>query len=110
MALNLGLNLLLIPRYKALGAAIASVSSQGFYAVGQIILSTVIFRLRPKWRLIIRLFIFAAVMLVAGWQISLHLQSWWQGFFILIVLAIGLTWLLGIVTPKGLYSIVRYDV
>ncbi len=110
VGLNLGLNLILIPRYKALGAAMASVTSQGFYAGGQIILTTLIFRFKPNLSFILRLLTFAGIMLLAAWQISLHLPVWWHGFFLICILAASLTWVLGILTPKAIYSIIRYDV
>ncbi len=110
VALNLTLNLLLIPRYKALGAAMASVTSQGFYAIGQIVLTSLMFRLKPDFRLIFRFLIFITVMLLAGWQISMLITVWWHGFFLLCLISLVLTWLLGIVTPKAIYYIIRYDV
>jgi len=110
VVLNLGLNLILIPRYKALGAAIASVSSQGFYAFGQILLTRAVFRLRFNTGFIVRLTIFIATMLLAGWLMQNHFRQWSHGFFALCILAVILTWLLGIVTPKGIYRIIRYDI
>ena len=108
VVLNLGLNLYLIPRYKAPGAAIASISSQGFYAFGQIILSAMMFRLKPNYSLILRFCIFVAVML---WRLAVHafILIWYIGLSGMCILAVILTWLLRIVTPKSIYNILRYD-
>ncbi len=110
VVLNLSLNLYLIPRFKAPGAAIASISSQGFYAFGQVILSARMFRLKPNYSLILRFCIFIAVMLVAGWQFMLHFDSWYIGLSGMCILAVILTWLLKIITPKSIYNILRYDI
>ncbi len=107
--MNLLLNLILIPRYKALGAAMASVTSQGFYALGQIVLSRVIFKLQPNFSLIVRLGIFIATMLLTGWLISRLVSPWWTGFFLLCFLSLLYTWVLGIVTPRSIYDILRYE-
>jgi O-antigen/teichoic acid export membrane protein len=108
--LNLLLNLILIPRYKALGAAVASVSSQGFYAFGQIIFTTVIFRLKINFGFLIRLTLFISALLLTGWLVIRYQLEWWIGFFIMCASAVILTWVLGIVTPKGIYRILKYDV
>ncbi len=52
--LNVVLNIILIPHYKAVGCAIASAISQTFMAISQIIFSVKIFRFQIKKNLIIK--------------------------------------------------------
>ena len=109
VVLNLLLNLILIPQYKALGAAMASVSSQGFYALGQLVLSTAIFKLKPNRMLIIRFALFIVAMLLTGWLFNRFISHWLTGFLFLCLSSVIYTWMLGIVTPRSIYYIVRYD-
>lgn len=59
VVLNIGLNLLLIPTYKAYGAALASLITQAATALAQIMLSYKYFKLTPNVRLITALTILA---------------------------------------------------
>lgn len=61
LILNVGLNLLLIPHYKALGAAWAGVITQGFVALAEMILAFKMIRIRPGKRFLPALLLFALV-------------------------------------------------
>jgi O-antigen/teichoic acid export membrane protein len=56
--INITLNLILIPRLSALGAAISSVITQSITALIQVLLATSIFKFRMNLRLIITLLLF----------------------------------------------------
>ncbi len=59
LALNIVVNLLCIPRWGAVGAAVASLTAQSFIGIAQMILARQLFRLRPSWSYLLRLFLFA---------------------------------------------------
>ena len=61
LILNVGLNLLLIPQYKAIGAAWAGVITQGFVALVEMILAYKMIRIEPGTRFIPALLLFALV-------------------------------------------------
>ena len=61
LILNVGLNLLLIPHYKAIGAAWAGVITQGFVALAEMILAYKIILIQPGIRFIPALLLFALV-------------------------------------------------
>jgi len=82
--LNIGLNLLLIPRFKGLGAAIASLSSQGFYAISQIILSYRIIKIPFNTDILLRLLIFVLVNAGIGFALVNLIDNWITGMLILI--------------------------
>jgi len=81
--LNVALNLVLIPRWQALGAAVATVVTQTFAAVSMVWLCHRHFQLRPGWRSLLRtpgflLFVLACDELIfsvlpAGWAIRFGL-------------------------------------
>lgn len=61
LILNVGLNLLLIPHYKAIGAAWAGVITQGFVALVEMILAYKMIRIQPGAHFIPALLLFAIV-------------------------------------------------
>jgi len=74
--LNIGLNLVLIPRWHAEGAAWASLVTQVATALVQVVLAVRVFRLDLPWHLVLRTLLFAAgalavVLLGRYWGASL---------------------------------------
>lgn len=72
MVLNIVLNLILIPKYFALGSAIASLVTQLLTALIQVFLVMRIFKLRTDLRLVRSFFLFLAGVIFLGWWT----QSW----------------------------------
>lgn len=64
VVLNIVLNFILIPQYKAVGCAMASVVSQGFMAISQVFFSVKIFQFRVRKALIIKTIAYAAFMVL----------------------------------------------
>lgn len=84
MVLNIGLNLVLIPKYEATGAAIASLVTQIITALIQIVLCVKIFNLRVDYQRIIKLLLFAGLAgilfflssgLSASWVVNLVISG-----------------------------------
>ena len=107
LVLNVSLNLILIPRYEAKGAAIANLCSQGFYAIAQVITAQRLLKLKINMPLLIRFLSFIIILFIVTWFINRYIQSWGAGFFIICILAVMLMWLLGINSPKSIYSIIK---
>jgi O-antigen/teichoic acid export membrane protein len=63
MVINIALNLLLIPRMEAIGAAITNVISQMLSIFVQVVLVILIFKLKPDWKYLSNLFVFVLVVL-----------------------------------------------
>ena len=82
MIINIGLNLLLIPKYQALGSAFASLVTQGLVALAQVMVVFRTFHLKPNLSFIGRLLI-----LVAG-SLTIGIGSHFLPFFWLINLSI----------------------
>lgn len=93
VVLNIGLNLILIPRHQALGAAIASLISQGFYASAQMILSARLLQIPANGDIFIRLAAFLAFNLLAGYLTRL-LPGWIPGILLLTLSCTGSAFLL----------------
>jgi O-antigen/teichoic acid export membrane protein len=105
--LNIGLNLILIPKFKAEGAAYASVISQAFYAICQVLIARSIFSLKTDYPNILKLFTFSACLIISGIILHNTAVSWLIGFFILSCLGIIYSWMLKILTPKEVFEILR---
>jgi len=61
VVLNVSLNLILIPRYQAVGAAISSLTSQAFYALAQLALTHRIMKIPMNGDIMLRLAAFLAL-------------------------------------------------
>ena len=105
VVINISLNLILIPQLYAFGAAIASLSSQAFYALSQLVLSMRLIHIPANRDILFRLAAFVALNLVAG-TLSLLLPGWVAGFFILIGSCIITAFLLGLIRPGELWRII----
>lgn len=74
--INVTLNILLIPHYKALGCAIASAISQSFMAISQILVSIRIFGFRVKKPLIVKTIAYSLFMVILSFA-SFQISAFW---------------------------------
>jgi O-antigen/teichoic acid export membrane protein len=107
--LNIGLNLILIPRFKAEGAAYSSIASQGFYAISQVFIARKILKLNTDYRIIFKLIAFSVLMVLNGILLEHADVSWITGFLSLSFLGIIFSWILKILTPKEVIEILRFN-
>ena len=83
--MNIILNLILIPRHQALGSAMASLATQFFAALFQMLAVMKIFRTKPEIVLVMQLFMLVSVLLITGSiVISLNI-NWVPGLLIIMV-------------------------
>jgi O-antigen/teichoic acid export membrane protein len=104
--LNVGLNLVLIPRHQALGAALSSLISQGYYALVQLGLSARLLHLPLNGDILYRLAGFLLINLAVGW-LTLLIPGWIPGILILLISCVSTALLLGLVRPAELRMILR---
>ena len=94
--INVGLNLLLIPRHQALGAAISSLVSQGFFALTQLILSIRMLKIPANRDIYVKLIAFLVINLLSGY-LSLLIPGWIPGLLFLAISCAGSAILLGLI-------------
>ena len=104
--INVVLNLILIPRYQAYGAAISSLISQAYYAILQIILAIRFIRIPLNKDILVRLAAFLVINLTAAY-LSLFIPGWIAGFVLLVVLGILCSFLLRLIRPSELLAILK---
>jgi len=87
MILNIVVNLILVPRYMAVGAAITSLTTQTLTAILQVLVVLFIFRIRINYVFVLQIILFAAgaAMIAIG---SLHTGTHWIMSFSLMVAGI----------------------
>lgn len=100
MVVNIGLNLILIPHFMAVGSAYASLATQFITAIIQVAIAQSIFRFTINWKYIFTLVFFVAGVILINWFSSNIVWDWRIGFiatgvasliwaFILRLLSIG---------------------
>lgn len=70
LVLNFALNYWLIPRFGATGAAIATLITQWFTALTQIVIAVQIFKLKFEFKFLFRLIIFLILLVVTHWLLK----------------------------------------
>ena len=103
MIINVLLNLYLIPRYQAFGSAYASLFTQIVTAGAQVILATVIFKLKPNYLFIVKLLAFAGATVVLA-LISEQFEIWFYGYLFLIATAVLSAFILGLFNIGALFK------
>ena len=106
--LNVLLNFVLIPRYFALGSAIASMVTQLIMALAQVILVYRKFSFSLNHVIILRLVIFMTLVFLSGWLFNSIELTWYLGIILLGFAGLAFSFILQLVNPKSLYQIIRF--
>jgi O-antigen/teichoic acid export membrane protein len=109
MVLNIVMNLILIPRFQALGSAISSLSTQTFTAIIQVIIAFRIFRFNINYKLLFLLLIFASGVTLFGVIATDLPYNWTISMVIMIVLSFILAFSIGLIKIKDMYQIIKND-
>ncbi|MBS1765184.1 MAG: oligosaccharide flippase family protein [Bacteroidetes bacterium] len=104
MILNIGLNLLLIPSFKAYGAAIAGLTTQVVMTLSQILIAWRIFHLRFNYQLILKLLLFSIILLIAG-NAMVKINYSVTGFCVMVIIGAILGFSLRIISISGIKTI-----
>jgi len=106
MGLNIGLNLALIPQMQALGSAWASLITQLFTALTQIVLAVYFLKLNVNYPLIGKLIVFAGFIFLAGF-LSKQIDNWVLGYFVMITASALFAFLTRLINLKALTEIIQ---
>jgi len=105
--LNIALNIILIPHYKALGSAVSSMSTQVFAAVAQLLIARKLFKLKPDPKLFVKLSVFLFLMItlsISSFYISGH---WILNIALLFTVGYILATLFGLFRISGLIQLLK---
>lgn len=107
MVINVALNLILIPRYQAFGSAYASLVTQIFTGITQLILAAYIFKLKPDFKYIFQLLLFVGVVVALG-TISKNITNWIYGYLVMTMASLLFAFLLRLINLRDMYKIIFY--
>ena len=109
MVFNIVLNLILIPKMNAVGAAISSISTQLFTAAAQVLMAQKTFQFRRNYRLLGSIAFFILACIVINYYVY-YLEIFWVTRFIIAVVSC-FTLALGIrlISIRNIYHIVKYE-
>jgi O-antigen/teichoic acid export membrane protein len=96
LSVNLGANLLLVPRYGGIGSAIARVLSVSAFTIANGLLVARLVRRHNPWRYALRVIAAAAAMVIALWLLQQALAWWLAGLASVAVYAVLVVALRGI--------------
>jgi len=105
MGINIGLNLILIPHFQAMGSAWASLATQLFTALAQTILAMMILKLKINYPVIGKLLLFVGFVFLAGF-FSRQINNWVLGYFIMIGSSLLFAFLTRLINLKALTEII----
>jgi O-antigen/teichoic acid export membrane protein len=107
MIVNVILNLVLIPKYQALGAAVSSLITQTFTALVQVILAIYVFKFNLNYKLLFLLLIFASGVTLFGFIASNLTVNWLISALVFAAASAVLAFALGVIRIKNLYHIIK---
>ena len=107
VVLNIGLNLILIPEYKSIGAAYATIGTQFMVMLAQVIVAYRFLNLKFIPQIILRVAIYVLLILSVEWGLSMISANWISSFLLLFVFSIGLSVILRLINIPYLVKLVR---
>ncbi len=107
MILNVVLNLILIPKLQAYGSAYASLSTQLFAGLTQLVLALYIFKLKPKAAFIIRLIVYTGMVILLA-EISKNMGNWIYGYLTMIAVSVLFAFIIRLFSIRDMLKIILY--
>ena len=109
IVVNIILNLILVPKFAALGAAFTSLATQAFTATAQVLIVMRIFKFRFNLKIFFSILIyFIGVILIGILSRDLPYQ-WYLSYFIMLTLSVLLAFGIKLLSIKDMYKIIKYD-
>lgn len=109
MVVNILLNLLLIPRFQAYGAAMASLVTQFGIVALQIIWVMRIFHFGKNWNLLFRFLIFIGLVIAFNMLSKQLPLLWYWSFGLMVLCSVAGALVLRLVKPRYLLQVLRFD-
>jgi O-antigen/teichoic acid export membrane protein len=90
---NIGLNILLIPRLSTTGASIAAIITEFLATLGVIVLAYQHLKNMPDAGWLMRSILYVGILAVTAWMMSTWISIWWIAILIFCVLSLALAFL-----------------
>jgi O-antigen/teichoic acid export membrane protein len=105
--ISIGLNLMLVPKFQAIGSAFASLSAQSVTAMIQVILVILVFRLRTNYKFIAELILFIAGAVLMGYLSQMTGLPWKISLVLFIAASVFLAIFLELLDIRSFIRIIR---
>jgi hypothetical protein len=109
MAINIMLNLFLIPRFFAIGSSFASFSTQFVTSLIQVILVQLIFKFKINYRFLFSLLIFVIGVIGIGFVSRLVGSHWTTNLICMVALSGTLAIVLRIINFRDMFNIIKNE-
>lgn len=106
LTINIILNIILIPRYQAFGAAISCLCTQVFAGFSQYVIAAIKFRFRINYGLILRMVIYIGGVILLGVGSNRLEVSWWLGFLGMLTASMIFAVLLKLIDLKAMVRLI----
>jgi len=108
MVFNIVMNLILIPRYSALGSAVASLITQFSTALVQVLIVQYNFKFRINYRLLFTLCLFAVGVIVINYFSKMLSSQFLVNFSLMVAASILWAFLIRLISIKSMLRILKY--
>jgi O-antigen/teichoic acid export membrane protein len=108
MLLNIGLNLVLIPKLLAFGSAYSSLITQCATAIAQLTIAVSVFKLKTNWKYIGRLALFVILFISLGFM-SRMVGKWFYGYVFLLGTGVLAAFAVRLINLRDMFNIVMHD-
>lgn len=109
MVMNIILNLILIPRYQALGAAVSAITTQMMMSLAQVLMAQKIFRFRKNYKLIVAIASFITVSIFFNKFVSSLTLHWIIKFTVAAAGCFAFAFALKLISIKNLFRILEEE-
>ena len=107
LVVNFTLNIILVPKYLALGSAYANLATQFVAAVPQLILACIVFKFKFDLKYVASIFIFILGVIIISYVSKEFEYSWYYGFTGMIILSLILASSLKLLSIRDFIKIIR---
>lgn len=101
-------NLILIPRFEVVGAALTNLITQMFTAFVQVVIVMRIFKFRFNLKIFFSLLIYFVGVILIGFLSKDLPYKWYFSYFIMLILSVLLAFGIKLLSIKDMYKIVKY--
>jgi O-antigen/teichoic acid export membrane protein len=108
MILNVGLNFILIPQYKAMGSAVATLITQFSIAGVQVLMVCYLFKFKKNYTLLLQIFLFIIGVIFIGYFSKMLPFLWQINLVVMIILAITLSMAIRLLSLRELFKLLKY--
>ena len=107
VGISISLNLILIPRMQAKGAAVTAVVTQSFSALLQMLFAIKILKIKVSRRELLNIGLFAILFFISTYLIHSFVVNWYIGFTLILIVGLIYSFIFRLISIKLIFQIMR---